>query len=387
MTGDPTPAPQGAPAASESATERRRGRLLSTLVAGAIAGAAVSAPLTVLLDHQQTSAAAPVVADAAATDAPPSVATTSGVDVAAVLDVARPAVVAIRTELVSASPLGAPQRGEAAGSGFVIDPNGTIVTNSHVVEGAQSISVEFADGSRHDASVVAQDATHDLAVLKVDGSGFTSLELGSSSDLRVGDPVVAIGNALGLDGDLTVTTGIVSAKQRDVDVGANVLRDMIQTDAAINPGNSGGPLVDAEGRVVGINSAGARNAQSIGFAIPIDDALPVIRSLERGEVPARPFLGVQTTPITGQVRAQTGVDATEGALVVDVTPGSAAEHAGVRAGDVITGFDGSTVTTPSDLGDLVAAVDPGKQTTLTVDRLGQQRTLTITVGTRPGSVS
>jgi S1-C subfamily serine protease len=383
--GGPPPAPESAPAGSVPAPEPRRGRLASTLLAGAVAGALVAAPTTLLLDRQQQP---PAPVRAAAEANPVSAPAGSGLDVASVLDIARAGVVAIRTEVVSQTSNGL-QRGEAAGSGFVLDADGTIVTNSHVVDGARTISVELVDGTELDAELVAHDPSTDLAVLSVDGGGaLTALELASSTDLGVGDPVVAIGNALGLDGDLTVTTGIVSAKDRDVAVPNGVtLRGMIQTDAAINPGNSGGPLVDAAGRVVGINSAGALGAQSIGFAIPIDEAMPVIEALAAGEVPAQPFLGVQTVELDDHLRAQAGTHREAGALVMGVTEGSGAENAGIRIGDVIIGIDGDAVDGSADLGDAVSGLEPGDAIEVRLDRGGDERTVTLTVGARPGSVA
>ena len=361
-------------------------RLLSTLLAGAVAGAAVAAPITLLLDEQPAQAP-PATASSDADAAPVSAPVGSELDVNAVLDTARSAVVAIRTQVVQPTSAG-PQRGEGAGSGFVIDPAGTIVTNSHVVEGARSISVELDDGTELDAELVARDPSRDLAVLSVDGGDLPALEIGDSDALGVGDPVVAIGNALGLDGDLTVTTGIVSAKDRDVPVTRDItLRGTIQTDAAINPGNSGGPLVDAQGRVVGINTAGARGAQSVGFAIPISDAMPVIEALVRGEVPTRPFLGVQTADLTDDVRAQTGIEREDGALVMDVTAGSGAENAGIRPGDVIIGVDGNDIETSADLGDAVVDAGAGEEVEIEIDRGGRPVTVSATVGSRPGSVA
>ena len=363
-------------------------RLLSTLLAGAVAGAAVAAPITLLLDEQP--APAPSAAVAATSDAdvtPVSAPAGTALDVSAVLDTVRPAVVAIRTEVVRPTSAGL-ERGEGAGSGFVIDPAGTIVTNSHVVEGARSISVELDDGTELDAELVARDPSRDLAVLSVDGGDLPALEIGDSDALGVGDPVVAIGNALGLEGDLTVTTGIVSAKDRDVPVTREItLRGTIQTDAAINPGNSGGPLVDAQGRVVGINSAGARGAQSVGFAIPITDAMPVIEALARGEVPTRPFLGVQTADLTDAVRAETGIDREDGALVMDVIAGSSAENAGIRPGDVIVGVDGRDVETSADLGDAIVDAGAGEEAEIEIDRGGRTVAVTATIGSRPGSVT
>lgn len=386
-TGAPAaPAPDGVPASSVPAPEPRRGRLLSTLLAGAVAGAAVATPITLLLDEQRAPAPAPAVATADPEATPVSIAG-GGVDVAAVLDVARPAVVAIRTQVVAPTSTGV-QRGEGAGSGFIIDPAGTIVTNSHVVDGARAISVELSDGTELAAELVARDASRDLAVLSVDGRDLPALEIGDSDGLAVGDPVVAIGNALGLGGDLTVTTGIVSAKDRDVRVTPEVtLRDTIQTDAAINPGNSGGPLVDAQGRVVGINSAGAVGAQSVGFAIPIDDAMPVIQSLARGEVPSRPFLGVQTVDLTDQVRAEAGVDREDGALVVSVTEGSGAENAGIQTGDVIVAVEGDAVEDSADLGDAIAEAGAGEVVGVRIDRGGRTLTVEATIGARPGSMA
>jgi serine protease Do len=381
------PAPHGVPASSVSAPEPRRGRLLSTVLAGAVAGAAVAAPITLLLGERPAPAPIPAAMAPEAEASPVSSPSGIGLDVAAVLDIARPAVVAIRTQVVSPTSAGL-QRGEGAGSGFVIDPAGTIVTNSHVVAGARSISVELADGTELDADLVAQDPGRDLAVLSVDGGDLPALEIGDSTGLGVGDPVVAIGNALGLDGDLTVTSGIVSAKDRDVPVTREItLRGTIQTDAAINPGNSGGPLVDAQGRVVGINSAGALGAQSVGFAIPIDDAMPVLESLARGEVPAQPFLGVQTADLTDAVRAESGVDREDGALVVDVTAGSGAEDAGIRPGDVIVGVDGRDIETSADLGDAVIEAGAGAEVEIEVDRGGRSVAVIATVGARPGSVA
>jgi serine protease Do len=380
-------APPGAPAAPDSAPGPRRGRLASALIAGAVAGALVAAPTTLVLQDEATpitTAAADEPGEVTAVSASPN----GGVDVAGILELTRPAVVAIHTEVVSRTSTGF-QRGQAAGSGFVLDADGTIVTNSHVVAGARTIAVEFADGTELGAELVAQDPGRDLAVLSVDGGGdLPALEVGDSAALGVGEPVVAIGNALGLEGDLTVTTGIVSAKERDVEVpGGVTLRGMLQTDAAINPGNSGGPLVDSAGRVVGINTAGALGAQSIGFAMPIDEAMPVIRSLAEGEVPARPFLGVQTVDLDDRVRAEAGIERDDGALVVDVTAGSAAENAQIRAGDVIVAVHGEPVEGSSDLGAVLSRLEPGQTTEVKIDRGGEERTVSVTIGARSGPVA
>jgi S1-C subfamily serine protease len=208
-----------------------------------------------------------------------STAATQG-EIAGILAKDVPAVVAITTD--SGSALG---RGGGAGTGFVIDSDGIIVTNDHVVDSARSISVTTSDGRRLDARVLGEDPSSDLAVLKVDATGLPTIELGDSNQVQVGDDVVAIGNALDLDGGLSATRGIVSGLNREIPTENGRLTGLIQTDAAINPGNSGGPLVDAQGRVIGINTAIANpsTAQNVGFVIPISQAGPVIDRLRGGE--------------------------------------------------------------------------------------------------------
>ena len=198
-----------------------------------------------------------------------------------------PAVVAIVDD-------GGPDSGGAAGTGFVISSDGVIVTNNHVVEGATKIQAQFSDGTTLTAKVLGRDSSSDLAVIKVDGVNLPTIELGDSDQVQVGDDVVAIGNALALEGGLSVTRGIISGLHREVSTNSGgSLADVIQTDAAINPGNSGGPLVDAQGRVIGINTAIADpgSAQNVGFAIPISNAKAIIDQLRRGKQPA--YLGVQ----------------------------------------------------------------------------------------------
>jgi serine protease Do len=249
--------------------------------AGGLAGALIASGALVLTDGSNGSSGsrqptAPVQATSAAPVA-------QG-DISGILAKDVPAVVAITTD--GGPVLGRGGGGGGAATGFVIDPSGIIVTNDHVVADARSINVTTSDGKKLSGRVLGQDASHDLAVLKVDGTNLPAVELGDSDQVQVGDDVVAIGNALDLDGGLSATRGIVSGLHREIptETGAR-LAGLIQTDAAINPGNSGGPLVDAQGRIVGINTAIANpsTAQNVGFVIPISQAKPIIDRLRGGE--------------------------------------------------------------------------------------------------------
>jgi serine protease Do len=211
----------------------------------------------------------------------------NGDPVVAAIDEVAPAVVTITSRSTpQQSPFGITSSGEATGTGFVVRTDGVIVTNQHVIEGAQSVTVTLPapDGRTLDATVVATDQQHDLAVLRVDASGLPTVTLGDSNDLQLGQQVIALGYALGLKGGPTVTSGIVSSLDRTIDVqdpnaasGTRTYADVLQTDAAINPGNSGGPLIDLDGNVIGIDSAGSSSAENIGFAIAIDAAKPLIQ--------------------------------------------------------------------------------------------------------------
>jgi putative serine protease PepD len=289
-----------------------------------------------------------------------------GTGVRAVLAKVEPSVVAIAVR-------GASSGGE--GTGIILTPDGEVLTNAHVAEGARSIRVTlFGDNDSRAAELVGLDSDNDLALLRISGAhGLPAAELGSSASLAVGDDVVAVGNALGLRGDPSVTRGIVSALGRSLDN----LTGLIQTDAAINPGNSGGPLVDAGGRVVGINTAVAgRGGQNIGFAIPIDAARPVIERLRTG-APARAaaFLGITTSDTE---------DGSRGASVIEVTAGGPAAAAGMRAGDRIVEIAGTPVVGSSELvGILRQQLTPGQQVPVKVVREGSEVVLTITLGERP----
>ncbi|MDQ1505619.1 MAG: serine protease Do [Actinomycetota bacterium] len=305
-------------------------------------------------------------------------------DIQEILAKVEPAVVSIRTRTLSLGDFLKPVPGEGAGTGFVIGSDGVIVTNNHVVAGAQSIEVVFADERKMPARVLGKDPTTDLAVVKVDASDLPTAALGDSDRLKVGDDVVAIGNALALEGGPTVTRGIVSAENRTITAENGIrLEHVLQTDTAINPGNSGGPLVNSAGEVVGINTAVAGDAQNIGFSIAITPAKPIIEELRQGTTKSRPFLGVKMFTVTPSIAEQLGIKVQSGALVADVTAGSGAEVAGVRNGDVITSIDGKEVKAAEDVTSAVSTHKPGDQIKLTFRRGDETKDADVKLGERP----
>ncbi|HTO69816.1 MAG TPA: Do family serine endopeptidase [Myxococcota bacterium] len=258
------------------------------------------------------------------------------------------------------------------GSGFVISPDGFILTNNHVVEGVDEIKVYFSDGAIRDAKIVGTDPKTDLALIQVSGAkDLKALALGDSDAILPGDFVVAIGNPFGLDH--TVTMGIVSAKGREL--GQGPYDDYIQTDAAINPGNSGGPLLDMQGAVIGINSAINPQANTIGFAVPINIAKGILPQLKASGSVTRGWLGVSVQALTPELAAAMKVSTTSGALVGQAVPNGPADKAGVKHGDIITSFDGKSIDKPRDLSRMVAATPVGKTVELVVLRDGKSVTL------------
>jgi serine protease Do len=273
-----------------------------------------------------------------------------------------------------------PQRMSGVGSGFIIDRNGTILTNYHVVDGAQKISVTLSDGKNYDAKVIGKDQKSDIAVIKIDaGRDLPAVTFGDSDRLEVGEWVMAIGNPFGLDH--TVTSGIVSAKGRNI--GTGPYDNFIQTDASINPGNSGGPLINLRGEVVGINTAIFSQSGGnigIGFAIPtnsVQELLPQLR--DKGKV-VRGYLGTTVQKITPEIADSLGLKQSRGALVADVLKGSPAERAGVKLGDIITEFDRKEIKDSADLPPLVARVTPGTTVQVKILRDGKEITLPLSVG-------
>ncbi|MCI0635268.1 MAG: Do family serine endopeptidase, partial [Actinobacteria bacterium] len=271
-----------------------------------------------------------------------------------------------------------PQR--SLGSGFVVDEKGLVVTNHHVVDGADEILVKFPDGNEKKAKLLGSDPKTDLAVLRVEGvDGLHALPLGDSDTLAVGEWVLAVGNPFGLDN--TVTAGIVSAKGRHL--GAGPYDDFIQTDASINPGNSGGPLIDLRGRVVGINTAIFSQTGGnigIGFAIPANLAKDVVPQLEQHGRVTRGWLGVAIQPVTRAIADSLSLEKAEGALVAEVTEGSPADKAGVKVGDVIVQYDGRAIKSSDELPTLVARTEIGKSVELRMRRADAEQTVQVTVG-------
>jgi S1-C subfamily serine protease len=298
-----------------------------------------------------------------------------------------------------------PERGEATGSGFVVDDDGTILTNAHVVEGSGDVSVRFGESEAPvDAEVLGRDPSTDLAVLKVDPGDVERLQpipLGDSSRAQVGDPVVAIGNPFGFT--RTVTTGIVSAKQRQITAPNGFpIRNVIQTDASINPGNSGGPLLDAAGRVIGINSqiatGGGQGSVGIGFAVPVNTAKELLPELRRGEEIRRAYLGVDMVPVTDELARDLNLPVDRGALLQSVVPGGPADDAGLRGGrtdtgagvaaggDLVVAIEGEPVRNPDDLASAVAERSPGDEVEIEYYRGEERRTATARLGERPDEV-
>ncbi|HEX8172698.1 MAG TPA: trypsin-like peptidase domain-containing protein [Thermoanaerobaculia bacterium] len=275
---------------------------------------------------------------------------------------------------------------QSLGSGFVWSGDGIIVTNNHVVEGASRITVNLSDGTQLAARLLGVDPDSDLAVLRVDAKNLTAAPVGTSADLMIGETVVAVGNPFGLSG--SVTTGVVSALGRSVpsQEQGRTFTDFIQTDASINPGNSGGPLLNIEGRVIGINVAIYAQAQGIGFAIPVDRAKKVIQDLLRyGEVHSA-WIGAVTATLTPEEAKRLGHTTARGALVARVFAGSPAEAAGVRAGDVITAVAGRPIDSREAFSTATATLASGQPIELTIARGGTTRTVQVRPADPPGSL-
>jgi serine protease Do len=267
------------------------------------------------------------------------------------------------------------------GSGLIIDPSGLVITNNHVTEGAVKITVGLNDGRTFTGTVLGHDPQTDIALVKLEGD-LKNLPhpppMGDSDRLRVGDYVVAIGNPFGLS--LTVTEGIVSAKERQI--GSTSYDDFIQTDAAINPGNSGGPLFDLQGKVVGITTAIVAGGQGIGFAVPINMVKTLLPQLQRGKV-LRGYVGVVIQDLTPELAHGLGLSAQKGALVASVAQGSPAAKAGVQVGDVVVGVGDEPLESAAELSRRIASSPPGGQLHLRVDRNNKMEQLALTLGTQP----
>jgi serine protease Do len=281
---------------------------------------------------------------------------------------------------------GPPRKVSSLGSGFVIDPSGLIVTNNHVIEGADEIIASFTDGTKLKVTkILGHDPKTDLALLKVEPKKpLHAVTFGDSAKMRVGDWVMAIGNPFGLGGSVTV--GVISATKRDINAGP--YDDFLQTDAAINRGNSGGPLFNMDGQVIGVNTAiisPTGGSIGIGFAVPSNSAVQVIDQLKQYGETRRGWLGVHVQNVTVEIAGSLGLDEPKGALVATVTPDSPAATAGVEAGDVILSFDGQAIDNVRNLPRAVASTPIGKSVAVELLRKGENKTLNVTIGQLPAS--
>jgi len=298
----------------------------------------------------------------------------------------KPSVVAINTEVITFDFFNRPFTQEGAGSGWVIDEDGIIVTNNHVVENAQSISVTMDDGTTYavDINNVFTDSLNDLAILKIDAQNLPALKIGDSSKLRVGDWVVAIGNALGQG--IRATEGIISRQGVSIPVErGQTLYDLIETTAAINPGNSGGPLVNLAGEVVGITSAkiAAVGVEGMGYAISTETAIPIIEELIKNGYVTRPWLGVVLYTVDQFTVLRYDLAVTEGVLITRVVPGSPADQAGLQPGDVITGFGDQEITTTEQLIRAIHTAKIGQRVEITFWRGDSRYTTTVVLAESP----
>ncbi len=381
---------------------------LRTSVLSAVIGGAVVAAVLLVLGIGETTKTTTVIQQSPLGGSEDTAATQSGLTAREIYKRDAPGVVNVRAQIVQQvdspfDPFGQGQQGVATGSGFVLDQSGHILTNAHVIEGASRVSVQFEDNKTVEAKVEGKDTSTDIALLKVDKKGLDlkPLELGNSKSVQVGDPTIAIGNPFGLD--RTLTTGVVSALQRKISApNGYSISNVIQTDAAINPGNSGGPLIDATGRVIGINSQIATGGSGggnvgIGFAVPINTAKQIVPQLKDSGSVKRAYLG-----ITGQTIDRSldrlNLSTTSGVLVQTVQAGSPAAKAGLRGGDasatldgselrlggdVIKKIDGKNVRTMDQVVSTVGSKKPGETVTIEYLRGGKTKTAQVKLAQRP----
>ena len=366
----PAPQPQGPERKS-----RLRQFVVGALVGGLCGALVASGAFFVFGRDDDSSSSAPTSTKTNEVGRPSSTIATN--DVAGIIAKVEPAVAAVT---VNSS------EGQSAGTGFVLSADGYLVTNAHVVSNAQTAKLQLNDGRTLDAKVVGRDPSADVAVLKVDAGNLPVVCTDDSDKVQVGDDVVAIGNALALEGGLSVTRGIISGPPRPGSEIGTAIENVLQTDAAINPGNSGGPLVDANGCVIGINTAvaaGTSNqpAQNIGFAIPISHAKPVVDDIKAGRKPA--FLGIGTTDLTPEIKSEVGANVDSGAVVQDVTSGSPADDAGIRRGDVIVQIGDDQIKDTGDVATAVRKHHPDEKVTVTYVRGSDRKSADVTLTQRP----
>jgi len=397
------PAPSTPPPAAASPSRRGGGPIALVLTASLISAILASGGTYLTLSASgaldRTAAPAPTAVGQPAGATAPLTSTESAI-VAAARKVS-PAVVTIVSEGTPLNdqtfPFQIPGQPvpEGIGSGVIFDPNGWILTNRHVVAGSQKLTVRLSDGRRFDGTIYGIDTLTDLAIVKVGATGLPAAPIGDSSTIQVGQLAIAIGSPLGAYSN-SVTSGIISALGRTIQVQGGQISNLIQTDAAINPGNSGGPLLDATGNVIGINTAIASNGQGIGFAIPINIARPIMQQALAGQKLARPWIGIRYQMIDLDLQQAEKLPVAQGAWISGgqdasgqpqpaIVPGSPAEKAGLREGDIITSVEGITIDTSHPLDAVLTQFAPGKTVTIEIIRGGQKMTLRLTLGTRPAN--
>jgi serine protease Do len=367
---------EGARSADRAMSARPRPqRGWAPLAAAVVVGCAAGVLLTMLLTGPVSGLGAPAYARSVAPESQSYI-------VEAVRKVG-PAVVNISTTTQVGGFFGVfPREGQA--SGVIIDKRGYVLTNNHVLENADHVSITLADGRKFDATTVGLDPSSDIAVARIKGSNLPVAELGTSADKPVGSWVIAIGNPFGYEN--TVTVGVLSGRNRRLEAaGGAMLYDLLQTDAAINPGNSGGALVDIEGKVIGIPTAIINYAQGIGFAISAESARQVATQLiETGRV-VHPWLGIGYLAVTPDLQQELKLPDRKGALITGVEPDSPAARAGLKLGDVVLRADSTELPTEELLGEIIAKSAVGRKLELTVRREGKEIKLTVTVGERPAT--
>jgi serine protease Do len=294
----------------------------------------------------------------------------------------RPAVAFLAVQVQPAGVIGQPQEG--VGSGVIFDEEGFILTNDHVIQDATEISVVLPDGRTFEGTVIGRSPERDLAIVEIDTDDELPVaRLGDMDDVRVGQTVVAIGNALGLPGGPTVTSGVVSALGRTIPAGQGQppMENLIQTDAAINLGNSGGPLIDLDGNVIGINTARIRQAEGIGFAVSVDTARRFIAQVIEGE--PQTFIGISGTDVSPALAEQFGLPAEHGIIIMEVTPNSPAQEAGLQPGDILIGIDDMDIETVQELQSALQDYEPGDNVVLHINREGTELEVELILGESP----
>jgi len=373
------------PVYTENRTGRKKGNFLkytAAVVCGMFAGAIIFGASVSFVDYKNGKIGPTPIVQTLPSGSGGATTVATNLPILSVPEVAKkagPSVVGIKTTMQTMSFFGV-QESSGSGSGFIIKNDGYIVTNQHVIDGASEIKVILSTDEEYTAKIIGQDEKTDLAVLKIEASGLPAAEIGSSDALEVGELAVAIGNPLGQEFAGSVTAGVISALNRTMDVDGRQYT-LIQTDAAINPGNSGGPLVNQYGQIIGINTVKISSSgyEGMGFAIPIDVALPIINELlENGYVTGRPVIGTTLRVITEQMSARYNLP--EGLYVIEVSAFSGAEKAGIKAGDIITKANGQKVSTVEELNDIRDKFKAGDVITLTVIRDNKTMDIKVTLG-------